>query len=104
MQPDQTDLPGVGTRFTLPLSAGGRLEIVVLGPEQREIYFFSRENEPSAGFRLDAGEACALATLLCDVLARLKEAWMESSRSLSPRPLRRDAAGRPGAWSVNVRR
>jgi K+/H+ antiporter YhaU regulatory subunit KhtT len=74
MEPDQIDLPGVGTRFTLPLSAGGRLEIVVHGPEQREVYFFRGENEPSTGFRLDAGEACALATLLCDALARAKEA------------------------------
>ena len=46
MASDQTDLPGVGTRLTLPRSAG-----------------FRRENEPGAGFRLDAGEGCALATL-----------------------------------------
>ena len=46
----ETRLPGVGTKFTIRLAAGGRLSIILHNDGKRELYWFRRadEDEPEA--------------------------------------------------------
>ena len=55
----ETRLPGVGSKFTLRLDAGGRLAIILHNDGKRELYFFRRaeDEEPNAVITLDDDEA-----------------------------------------------
>ena len=44
----ETRLPGVGTKFTIRLAAGGRLSIILHNDGKRELYWFrTRPTRPS---------------------------------------------------------
>jgi TrkA domain protein len=69
MKPDETDLPGVGTKVSLALRDGGRLDVVTRTGGEREVHFFRRgEEEPSFTACLDPADACALGVALCAAL------------------------------------
>ena len=61
----ETRLPGIGSKFTLRLDAGGRLAIILHNDGKRELYFFGRgEDEPRAVIQLDDDEARQLGAVL----------------------------------------
>lgn len=61
----ETRLPGIGSKFTLRLDAGGRLAIIVHNDGKRELYFFQRgDEEPSAVITLDDDEARQLGAVI----------------------------------------
>ena len=62
----ETRLPGIGSKFTLRLDAGGRLAIIVHNDGKRELYFFRRgdDDEPSAVIVLDDDEARQLGAVI----------------------------------------
>jgi TrkA domain protein len=63
----ETRLPGVGVKYSLRLSAGGRLAIILHNDGKREIYFFTRgdeDGEPSAVIELDDDEARQLGAVI----------------------------------------
>ena len=62
----ETRLPGIGSKFTLRLDAGGRLAIIVHNDGKRELYFFRRSGdaEPSAVITLDDDEARQLGAVI----------------------------------------
>jgi K+:H+ antiporter subunit KhtT len=62
----ETRLPGVGSKFTLRLDAGGRLAIIVHNDGKRELYFFRRaeDDEPTAVITLDDDEARQLGAVI----------------------------------------
>ena len=62
----ETRLPGVGSKFTLRLDAGGRLAIILHNDGKRELYFFRRgdDDEPRAVIELDDDEARQLGAVI----------------------------------------
>ena len=38
---EETRLPGIGSKFTLRLDAGGRLAVILHNDGKRELYYFS---------------------------------------------------------------
>jgi TrkA domain protein len=62
----ETRLPGIGSKFTLRLDAGGRLAIIVHNDGKRELYFFRRvdDDEPTAVITLDDDEARQLGAVI----------------------------------------
>ena len=65
-QVTQTRLPGVGTKFSIPTSHGGRLAVIQHNDGMREIYFFRRrdDDEPSAVVQLEDDEARQLGAVI----------------------------------------
>src|SRR6058998_4394300 len=63
---EETRLPGIGSKFTLRLDAGGRLAIILHNDGKRELYFFRRadDEEPSAVIVLDDDEARQLGAVI----------------------------------------
>lgn len=69
MRMKETDLPGVGAKFSLTLAAGDRLEVVAYTSGDREIFLFTADRtEVSHVVHLESGEACALGAVLCTSL------------------------------------
>src|SRR5262249_58618499 len=62
----ETRLPGIGSKFTLRLDAGGRLAIILHNDGKRELYFFRRgdDDEPGAVIELDDDEARQLGAVI----------------------------------------
>ena len=62
----ETRLPGIGSKFTLRLDAGGRLAIILHNDGKRELYFFRRadDDEPTAVITLDDDEARQLGAVI----------------------------------------
>ena len=67
----ETRLPGVGTKFTIRLAAGGRLSIIVHNDGKRELYWFARahDDEPKAVITLDDDESRQLGAVIGGVEA-----------------------------------
>ena len=63
---EETRLPGIGSKFTLRLDAGGRLAIILHNDGKRELYFFRRaeDEEPSSVITLDDDEARQLGAVI----------------------------------------
>jgi len=59
----ETDLPGVGKRYTLELEGGGELTLIIYNTGRREIYIVEEE-EPTCVISLTEGEAKELGFLL----------------------------------------
>ena len=62
----ETRLPGIGSKFTLRLDAGGRLAIILHNDGKRELYYFGRadDDEPKAVITLDDDEARQLGAVI----------------------------------------
>ncbi len=73
-QVTQTRLPGVGVKFSLPTSHGGRLAVIQHNDGLREIYFFRRrdDDEPSAVVQLEDDEARQLGAVIGGAYERPK--------------------------------
>jgi TrkA domain protein len=56
---EETRLPGIGSKFTLRLGAGGRLTVILHNDGKRELYYFrhAADEEPRAVITLDDDEA-----------------------------------------------
>ncbi len=74
MDLQETRLPGVGTKFTIRLAAGGRLTVIVHNDGKRELYFFrgARDDEPRAVITLDDDEARSLGAVIGGAYERPK--------------------------------
>src|SRR5215467_12245792 len=70
----ETRLPGVGTKFTLRLDAGGRLAVILHNDGKRELYFFKSgdDEEPRAVIVLDDDEARQLGAVIGGAYERPK--------------------------------
>jgi TrkA domain protein len=70
----QTRLPGVGVKFSLPTSHGGRLTVIQHNDGLREIYFFRRrtDDEPCAVIQLEDDEARQLGAVIGGAYERPK--------------------------------
>ena len=69
----ETRLPGIGSKFTLRLDAGGRLAIILHNDGKRELYYVGRgEDEPRAVIELDDDEARQLGAVLGGAYERPK--------------------------------
>lgn len=70
----ETRLPGVGTKFTIRLAAGGRLSIIVHNDGKRELYWFRRadQEEPDAVITLDDDESRQLGAVIGGAYERPK--------------------------------
>ena len=70
----ETRLPGVGTKFTIRLAAGGRLSIILHNDGKRELYWFrgARDDEPSAVITLDDDESRQLGAVIGGAYERPK--------------------------------
>ena len=70
----ETRLPGVGTKFTLRLAAGGRLSIILHNDGKRELYWFrhAHDDEPRAVITLDDDEARQLGAVIGGAYERPK--------------------------------
>ncbi len=65
MQFRETDLPGVGKRYTLELEGGGELTLIIHNTGRREIYIIEdEEEEPTCVISLTEDEAKDLGFLL----------------------------------------
>ncbi len=73
-QVTQTRLPGVGVKFSLPTSHGGRLAVIQHNDGMREVYFFRRrtDDEPSAVIQLEDDEARQLGAVIGGAYERPK--------------------------------
>jgi TrkA domain protein len=61
----ETRLPGIGSKFTFRLDAGGRLAIILHNDGKRELYFFRQaDEEPRAVITLDDEEARQLGAVI----------------------------------------
>ena len=60
----ETELPGIGRRFTLPLETGGELAVVVHKSGDKDLYFREPGAEETAAASLDDAEARRLAAIL----------------------------------------
>jgi len=62
----ETRLPGVGVKYTLRTSQGGRLAVILHNDGQREIYHYERatDDEPSAVIELHDDEARQLGAVI----------------------------------------
>jgi TrkA domain protein len=70
----ETRLPGVGTKFTLRLDAGGRLAVILHNDGKRELYFFKSadDEEPRGVIVLDDDEARQLGAVIGGAYERPK--------------------------------
>jgi TrkA domain protein len=70
----QTRLPGVGVKFSLPTSHGGRLTVIQHNDGMREVYFFRRrtDDEPCAVIQLEDDEARQLGAVIGGAYERPK--------------------------------
>jgi TrkA domain protein len=69
----ETRLPGVGSKFTLRLAAGGRLSIILHNDGKRELYFFgARDDDPKAAITLDDDESRQLGAVIGGAYERPK--------------------------------
>lgn len=70
----QTRLPGVGTKFSVPLTHGGRLAVIQHNDGMREIYYFARrdDDEPAAVIQLEDDEARQLGAVIGGAYERPK--------------------------------
>jgi TrkA domain protein len=70
----ETRLPGVGTKFTLRLAAGGRLAIILHNDGKRELYWFrgAHDGEPNAVITLDDDESRQLGAVIGGAYERPK--------------------------------
>jgi TrkA domain protein len=70
----ETRLPGVGTKFSLRLAAGGRLSIIVHNDGKRELYWFANQHddEPRAVITLDDDESRQLGAVIGGAYERPK--------------------------------
>jgi TrkA domain protein len=70
----ETRLPGVGTKFTLRLAAGGRLSIILHNDGKRELYWFhdAHDDEPNAVITLDDDESRQLGAVIGGAYERPK--------------------------------
>ncbi len=70
----QTRLPGVGVKFSLPTTHGGRLAVIQHNDGMREIYFFRRrdDDEPCAVIQLEDDEARQLGAVVGGAYERPK--------------------------------
>jgi TrkA domain protein len=70
----ETRLPGVGTKFTIRLAAGGRLSIILHNDGKRELYWFrgARDDEPRAVITLDDDESRQLGAVIGGAYERPK--------------------------------
>ena len=71
---EETRLPGVGSKFTLRLDAGGRLAVILHNDGKRELYFFRHagDEEPRAVITLDDDEARQLGAVVGGAYERPK--------------------------------
>ena len=71
---EETRLPGIGSKFTLRLDAGGRLAVILHNDGLREIYFFPHgdDEEPRAVIELDDDEARQLGAVIGGAYERPK--------------------------------
>ena len=71
---EETRLPGIGSKFTLRLDAGGRLAVILHNDGKRELYYFSRagDEEPRAVITLDDDEARQLGAVVGGAFERPK--------------------------------
>src|ERR687884_256577 len=70
----ETRLPGIGSKFTLRLDAGGRLAIILHNDGKRELYYFRHadDEEPRAVITLDDDEARQLGAVIGGAYERPK--------------------------------
>jgi len=70
----ETRLPGIGSKFTLRLDAGGRLAIILHNDGKRELYYFRHagDEEPQAVITLDDDEARQLGAVVGGAYERPK--------------------------------
>jgi TrkA domain protein len=70
----ETRLPGVGTKFSLRLAAGGRLSIILHNDGKRELYWFrdTHDDEPRAVITLDDDESRQLGAVIGGAYERPK--------------------------------
>ena len=70
----ETRLPGVGTKFSLRLAAGGRLSIILHNDGKRELYWFAHQHadEPRAVITLDDDESRQLGAVIGGAYERPK--------------------------------
>jgi TrkA domain protein len=70
----ETRLPGIGTKFTFQLDAGGRLVVIVHNDGKRELYSFRHagDEEPRAVITLDDDEARQLGAVIGGAFERPK--------------------------------
>jgi TrkA domain protein len=71
---EETRLPGIGTKFVLPLEGGGRLTVILHNDGKRELYWFrrGREEDPTAVIALDDDEARQLGAVIGGAYERPK--------------------------------
>src|SRR5919206_2338563 len=71
---EETRLPGIGSKFTLRLDAGGRLAVILHNDGKREIYCFRHagDEEPQAVVTLDDDEARQLGAVVGGAYERPK--------------------------------
>jgi K+:H+ antiporter subunit KhtT len=71
---EETRLPGIGTKFVLPLEAGARLTVILHNDGKRELYWFrrGREDDPTAVITLDDDEARQLGAVIGGAYERPK--------------------------------
>jgi TrkA domain protein len=71
---EETRLPGIGSKFTLRLDAGGRLAVIVHNDGKRELYYFrhAADEEPRAVITLDDDEARQLGAVIGGAYERPK--------------------------------
>ena len=74
MDLQETRLPGVGTKFTIRLAAGGRLTVIVHNDGKRELYYYRHgdADEPTAVITLDDDEARSLGAVIGGAYERPK--------------------------------
>lgn len=70
----ETRLPGVGTKFTIRLAAGGRLAIILHNDGKRELYWFrgAQDDDPRAVITLDDDESRQLGAVIGGAYERPK--------------------------------
>ena len=71
---EETRLPGIGTKFALPLEGGGRLTVILHNDGKRELYWFrrGRDEDPAAVIPLDDDEARQLGAVIGGAYERPK--------------------------------
>jgi TrkA domain protein len=71
---EEARLPGIGSKFTLRLDAGGRLTVILHNDGKRELYYFRRaeDEEPRAVITLDDDEARQLGAVVGGAYERPK--------------------------------
>jgi TrkA domain protein len=69
----ETRLPGIGVKYSFPLSSGGRVAVILHNDGQREVYYYGRgDDDPRAVVRLDDDEARQLGAVLGGAYERPK--------------------------------